>query len=63
MTAGLVVLIWALADPALSNVFNEAINRVLNFDEIHHEVHFNNGSSVKDSVKRIEEHLGIEPPK
>ena len=31
MTAGLVVLIWALAGPALSNVFNEAINRVLNF--------------------------------
>lgn len=31
MTAGLVVVIWALAGPALSNVFSEAINRVMNF--------------------------------
>lgn len=31
MTAGLVVLIWAIAGPALSNVFNEAINRVMSF--------------------------------
>lgn len=31
MTAGLVVVIWAMAGPALSNVFNEAINRVMNF--------------------------------
>ena len=36
--------------------------------EIHHEVHFNNGSSVKDAavrtesrVKRIERALGIDP--
>lgn len=28
MTAGLVVAIWALAGPALSDVFNEAIQRV-----------------------------------
>ncbi len=31
MTAGLVVVLWALAAPALSNVFNQAINRVSNF--------------------------------
>lgn len=31
MTAGLVIIIWALAGPALSNVFTEAISRVLNF--------------------------------
>lgn len=31
MTAGLVVAIWALAAPALENVFNTAIDRVLNF--------------------------------
>ncbi|MHB1064247.1 MAG: hypothetical protein ACYC1Z_07160 [Georgenia sp.] len=31
MTAGLVVAIWALAGPALENVFNTAIDRVLNF--------------------------------
>lgn len=28
MTAGLVVAIWALAGPALSDVFNDAIARV-----------------------------------
>lgn len=28
--------------------------------EIHHEVQYNNGSSVKDSIERIEDHLGIE---
>lgn len=26
-------------------------------DEIHHEVHYNNGSSVKDAVTRIEKRL------
>ena len=31
MTAGLVVVIWALAIPALSGVFEKAINSVLNF--------------------------------
>lgn len=31
MTAGLVVVLWAMAGPALSNVFNEAINRVMSF--------------------------------
>lgn len=31
MTAGLVILIWGLAGPALSNVFNEAISRVTGF--------------------------------
>jgi hypothetical protein len=31
MTAGLVIIIWALAGPALSNVFTEAMSRVLNF--------------------------------
>lgn len=31
MTAGLVVAIWALAGPALENVFNTAMERVLNF--------------------------------
>ncbi|MFM6973832.1 MAG: hypothetical protein ACKOXM_01600 [Agromyces sp.] len=29
MTAGLVIVIWAIAGPALSTVFQEAINRVL----------------------------------
>ena len=28
MTAGLVVVIWALAGPALSSVFEQAIDRV-----------------------------------
>lgn len=31
MTAGLVVLIWAVAGPALSGVFELAINRVSGF--------------------------------
>jgi hypothetical protein len=31
MTAGLVIAIWALAGPALENVFETAMNRVLNF--------------------------------
>ena len=31
MTAGLVVIIWALAGPALSGVFNQAIERVTGF--------------------------------
>jgi hypothetical protein len=31
MTAGLVVLIWALAGPALSGVFQQAIDRVTGF--------------------------------
>ncbi|GAA1621278.1 hypothetical protein [Georgenia ruanii] len=31
MTAGLVIAIWAVAGPALSSVFETAINRVLNF--------------------------------
>jgi hypothetical protein len=31
MTAGLVIIIWAIAGPALSNVFQQAISRVLNF--------------------------------
>jgi hypothetical protein len=31
MTAGLVIVIWALAAPALSNVFQQAISRVTNF--------------------------------
>lgn len=31
MTAGLVIIIWALAGPALSNIFTEAMSRVLNF--------------------------------
>ena len=31
MTAGLVVIIWALAGPALSDVFQQAINRVTGF--------------------------------
>ncbi|UNX54153.1 hypothetical protein MF406_14600 [Georgenia sp. TF02-10] len=29
MTAGLVIAIWAIAGPALTNVFQTAINRVL----------------------------------
>lgn len=31
MTAGLVILIWALAGPALSEVFQQAITRVTGF--------------------------------
>ena len=31
MTAGLVVLIWALAGPALTGVFQQAIDRVTGF--------------------------------
>jgi hypothetical protein len=31
MTAGLVVIIWALAGPALSGVFQQAIERVTGF--------------------------------
>ena len=31
MTAGLVVLIWALAGPALSSLFEQAISRVSGF--------------------------------
>lgn len=31
MTAGLVIVIWALAAPALSNVFQQAIARVTSF--------------------------------
>jgi hypothetical protein len=31
MTAGLVILIWALAGPALSGVFQQAIDRVATF--------------------------------
>jgi hypothetical protein len=31
MTAGLVIVIWGLAGPALGNVFQQAIARVTNF--------------------------------
>ena len=31
MTAGLVILIWGLAGPALSGVFDQAISRVMGF--------------------------------
>lgn len=31
MTAGLVLLIWGLAGPALSGVFQQAIDRVVSF--------------------------------
>jgi len=31
MTAGLVIIIWGLAGPALSQVFEQAIERVTNF--------------------------------
>lgn len=31
MTAGLVIIIWGLAGPALSNVFQQAIDRVTSF--------------------------------
>jgi hypothetical protein len=31
MTAGLVVLIWAYAGPALEGVFEQAMNRVVSF--------------------------------
>ena len=31
MTAGLVIIIWAIAGPALSSVFEQAIDRVVAF--------------------------------
>jgi hypothetical protein len=31
MTAGLVIIIWAIAGPALSAVFQQAIDRVVGF--------------------------------
>ena len=31
MTAGLVILIWAVAGPALTNVFQQAIDRVITY--------------------------------
>ncbi len=31
MTAGLVIIIWAIAAPALSGVFEQAIDRVVGF--------------------------------
>lgn len=31
MTAGLVIIIWGLAGPALSSVFQQAIDRVTGF--------------------------------
>ncbi|MEO7375007.1 MAG: hypothetical protein ABIW36_14075 [Terrimesophilobacter sp.] len=31
MTAGLVIIIWSLAGPALSDVFQQAIDRVTGF--------------------------------
>ena len=31
MTAGLVIVIWAIAGPALSAVFEQAIDRVVGF--------------------------------
>ncbi|MEO0049045.1 MAG: hypothetical protein RL556_377 [Actinomycetota bacterium] len=31
MTAGMVVLLWGLAAPALANIFNQAIDKVANF--------------------------------
>jgi hypothetical protein len=31
MTAGLVIIIWGLAGPALSSVFDQAIDRVTGF--------------------------------
>lgn len=31
MTAGLVVVIWALAGPALQGIFDEALDRVVSF--------------------------------
>lgn len=31
MTAGLVIIIWAIAGPALSDVFEQAIDRVIGF--------------------------------
>jgi hypothetical protein len=34
----------------------------LKIEEIHHEVHFNNGSSVKDAIERIEHIINPEPP-
>lgn len=31
MTAGLVIMIWGLAGPALSDIFNQAVERVTGF--------------------------------
>lgn len=32
-------------------------------DDIHHEVHYNNGSSVKDAIARLEKAAGTAPPR
>lgn len=31
MTAGMVVLLWSLAAPALTGIFDQAMNKVANF--------------------------------
>jgi hypothetical protein len=31
MTAGLVVVLWSVATPALSGILNQSLNRVANF--------------------------------
>ena len=46
----------ALADQALFRTATTATLAAqdLKIEEIHHEVHYNNGSSVKDAIKRVE---------
>lgn len=31
MTAGMVVMLWAVAAPALTGIFDQAVNKVANF--------------------------------
>lgn len=59
---GFAVLVFVVkAWPFIRNTFRilDALVRlpevVEKVDEIHHEVHYNNGSSVKDAVKRVED--------
>ena len=54
----------ALSDQAAFRVMTTATLAAqdLKIEEIHHEVHFNNGSSVKDAIERIESIIAPVPP-
>lgn len=65
---GLVITFIIKTWPFLSR-FTDIINSLIvlpelrdKVDAIHHETHNNDGSSIKDSVDRIEKHLGIKKP-
>jgi hypothetical protein len=42
----------------LPDVMEKVDDMTAQVSEIHHEVHYNNGSSVKDAVRRVETKLG-----